>query len=296
MIFLLSVFITHKRPINRFSRYDIFKYTLNSYKHIPFSEMYLFILLDDEFLNYKDELTQFIKDTFTLEQNKIHITFDRYYKQIQWIPFIDELMKNHGGNELVWFTQNDDHVFVDFNMDILEEGLELLKEEPNEHKSLYFSHWPEQIKMCGKYNNHIRVNNYVKYNLSLLDSIQIFGLKFLYDIFVKYQWKKDHTRIDSVLNELTNNPSVEDPLKQTIYIPLRELCRHFDGYDHVGMNPNDCGPLVLPINTFKYDQISLIKKMTAPHNSCWTNNNFFKIPHEWIDINIKLHNKLEYSL
>jgi hypothetical protein len=292
MILLLSVFITHKRPINRYSRYEIFKYTLNSYKDIPFSELYFFILLDDEFIHLKEDLTQFIIKTFP---QKINITFDRYYKQIQWVPFIRTLREKHG-DELVWFTQNDDHVFVDFNLDILQEGIELLKREPNPHKSLYFSHWPEQIKLCGKYKNQTRIQNYVKYDLSLLDSIQIFGLSFLYDIFVNYTWKQDHVRIDSILNELTNTPAEDNPLRQTIYVPLREMCRHFDGYDHVGMNPNDCGPLVLPKNTFYYNPEQLIKKMTASHQSPWTKKNTFQIPTEWIVHNLRLHNQLNHTV
>ena len=296
MILLLSVFITHKRKVNRFSRYDIFKYTLTSYKHLPFSELYFFISLDDEFVHLKKDLIKFIMETFPLKKNKIHIVFERYSKQLQWAPFIQTLMKKHGKDELVWFTQNDDHVFVDFNLDILEEGLDLLKREPNPHKSLYFSHWPEQIKLSGKYNTHTRVQHYIKYELSLLDCVQIFGLSFLYDIFVNHTWKKDHNRIDSVLNELTSKPSEDNPLRQTIYVPLREMCRHFDGYNHIKMDPQNCGPLVLPINTFYYSQEELVKKMVAPHRSEWTKNNKFKIPLEWIYINLTLHNKLTYSL
>ena len=64
MILLLSVFITHKRKVNRFSRYDIFKYTLTSYKDLPFSELYFFISLDDEFVHLKNDLTKFIMERF----------------------------------------------------------------------------------------------------------------------------------------------------------------------------------------------------------------------------------------
>jgi len=292
MLLLLSVFITHKRPVNRYSRYDIFKYTLQSYKDIPFRELYFFILFDDEFVHLKEDITQFITDTF---KQPAHITFERYDKQIQWAPFILTLKEKHG-DELVWFTQNDDHVFVDFNLDILLEGIALLKSEPNPHKSLYFSHWPEQIKLCGKYGNQKRIQNYVKYDLSLLDSIQIFGLSFLYDIFVNYTWKGDHKRIDSILNELTHRPAEDNPLQQTIYVPLREMCRHFDGYDHVGMNHAHCGPLVLPKNTFYYHPEQLVQKMMAPHQSPWTKQNTFQIPTEWIVHNVKLHNRLNHTV
>jgi hypothetical protein len=269
---------------------------LYSYKNIPFSEIYLFILLDDEFIHEQQNLTDYIYNTFSLDKDKIHLTYDRYIKQSQWIPVIQTLVEKHGENELVWFTQNDDHVFIDFNMDILNEGLEILKNEPADHKSIYFSHWPEIIKLSGKYSPPTLVGNYVKFNLSLLDSIQIFNLKFLHDVCVKYKWKSDHIRIDSVLNELTNRPSEEDPLTQTIFAPLREMVRHFDGYDHVHMDRNACPPLKLPSNTFYYSKESLINKMTAYHVSAWTKNNNFQIPQKWIDINLSLHPILKHHI
>jgi hypothetical protein len=271
---------------------------LYTYKDIPFTEIYLFILLDNEF-NNQEQMTNYIYTTFSnLDQDKIHITYDRYYQQVKWKPFINELVEKHGENELVWFTQNDDHIFVDFNMDILNEGLEVLKNESNKHKSIYLSHWPEIIKMSGKYQQPTLVGNYVKFNLSLLDSIQIFNLKFLYYVFVEYKWKTDHIRIDSILNELTSKPSEDNPLSQTIFVPLREMVRHFDGYDHVHMDRNACPLLELPNNTFYYSKESLKNKITADHKSFWTQNNYFQIPQEWIDINLLLHpiNLLEHSI
>ena len=299
MILLISSFVTNQRGYNRYSRFDIFKYMLHSYKDIPFSEIYLFILLDNEFIHNREKLTNYIYTTFSnLEQDKIHITYDRYYQQAQWVPFINQLVEKHGENELVWFTQNDDHIFVDFNMDILNEGLEVLKNEPNKHKSIYFSHWPEIIRLSGKYQQPTLVGNYVKFDLSLLDSIQIFNLKFLYYVFVEYKWRTDHTRIDSVLNELTPRPSEDNPLSQSIFVPLREMVRHFDGYDHAQMDRNACSPLELPSNTFYYSKELLKNKITANHNSFWTRNNHFQIPQEWIDINLSLHpsNLLQHSV
>jgi hypothetical protein len=263
---------------------------LYSYKNIAFSEIYLFILLDNEFIYKTEELTDYIYKIFSkLEFDKIHITFDRYYQQIQWIPFMKYIADKHGLNELVWFTQNDDHIFIDFDMDILNEGLNALQNETNQHKTIYFSHWPEIIKMSGKFQEPQRINNYIKFDLSLLDSIQIFNLKFLYYLFVEYKWKKYHIRTDTLLNEISERPCEDNPLLQTIYVPLREMVRHFDGYDHVNMDITACPPLELPCNTFNYSKDVLIKKMTAYHNSAWTNNNNFQIPQEWIDINLSLH-------
>jgi len=294
MILVLSVFVTNQRNYNSYSRIDIFRYMLKSYKKIPFTEVYLFVLLDTQF---QIDLTDYIYDTFAhLPTNKIHIVNDRYCSQVQWEPFIKTIYHKHGPEEAVWFTQNDDHIFVDFNTEILEEGLKILHNESSRHKSIYFSHWPEILKLSGKHQQPKLVNNYVKFNLSLLDSIQIFNLQFLYDIMVDYKWKNNHIRIDSVLNEVSNDPSNDNPLNQTIYVPLREMVRHFDGYDHVCMDRESCPPLQLPSNTFLYTKDVLIKKMTAKHHSVWTQNNSFLIPQEWVVKNLNLHESIDFFI
>jgi hypothetical protein len=270
---------------------------LHSYKKLPFTEVYLFIKLDSEFLSpgqyfVKNDLTDYLYNNFSnLPKEKVHIVHDRYTNQNQWIPFFEKLINKHGPNESVWFMQNDDHIFIDFNTDIVVEGLKHLEADNTRHKSIYLSHWPEILKLSGKQETPVLVNNYIKFHLSLLDSIQIFNLQFLYDIFVYYTWKnQNHCRIDSILNELCNNPAIDNPLSQTIYVPLREVCRHFDGYDHVRMDSNSCPKLELPSNTFHYSKEKLINKMTAKHSSVWTNNNHFIIPQKWIEINLGLHN------
>jgi len=295
MILVLSVYVTNDRSYNSYSRDEIFKYMLESYKNIPFDEIYLFILIDPKLLQpnhyfYHNDLTEFLYNNFNrLPKEKIHITHNRYATQNEWIPFMQMLMDKYGPNESIWFTQNDDHIFVDYNNDILIEGLEILKNEQNHHKSIYFSHWPELIKLSGKYENPQMIGNYIKFHLSLLDSIQIFNLKYLYDIMVNYKWLHNHIRIDSLLNELTSKPSEDNVLEQVILVPLREMVRHFDGYDHAGMDRNACSPLILPTNTFYYTPDNLHRKMTASHSSFWTKNNNFIIPHEWIHKNILLH-------
>ena len=293
MILLLSCFVTNHRlaGVNRYNRFDIFKYMLYSYRNIPFSNIYLFIKLDDEFKNYEEDLIHFIYKNFSkLSAETINITFDRYTQQQQWIPVISNLMEKYGPNEPVWFSQNDDHVFVDFNMDILNEGIELLKNDPAIHKSIGYSHWPEALKVVGRHNPPELIGNYAKStSISCVDSILIFNLQTLYTIFVIHQWRTDHNRIDSLVYEFTNQPYNDNFLNQILLIPLRELVRHFDGYDHVNMDRDACGPLELPSNTFIYTPETLRKKMTARHGSGWTSNNDFEIPQEWIDINLSLH-------
>lgn len=305
MILLLSTFVTNQRAVNRYSRIDIFKYMLESYKKIPFTEVYLLIKLDNEFLLpgqyfYDNDLTEYLYNNFShLGKDKIHIVLDRYTSQDKWKPFIINLMEKHGPNEPVWFLENDDHIFIDYNTDVLMEGIELLKNDENKYKSIGFSHWPEGIKLIGKSQTYIRLGNYIKINLTQVESVQIFNLQFLYDIFVNHTWKREHRRIDTLVQgDLLNGipDYLNNKLSQVIYIPLKELCRHFDGYDHVGMDRSACPALELPSNIFDYSKETLIKKMTARHHSYWTENNNFTPPQEWIDIMLKLHSIDNYVL
>ena len=297
MMLILNTFITDNRGRgNRYPRLDVFKYAINSYRNICFSEVFLYIKLDDNYLDAKDDLLAlFYKIFANTSKENIHIEFDRLYKQPQWFDLITKIYNEKGGNYPVLFLNNDDHVFVDSDTKILYEGLEIFSKETTKYKSIYISHWPEIIKLSGKYETPEKIGNYISFNLSLLDSIQIFNLELLYYILVTYVWKWDHPRIDDILNELTPTPSQDNPLSQKIFAPLKELFRKFDGYGHVNMSVNHCPPLVLPYNKFMYDRDTLVNKITAPHYSLWTQGNF-TIPNDWIETNLSLHDKDYYEL
>lgn len=297
MILILNAFITDQRARgNRYPRLEVFKYTLYSYRTIPFSEMFLFIKLDTNYDHVREKLVQYIHKLFPhVGPQRIHIVFDRLYRQPQWNEFITRMYAEKGGNELIMFLNNDDHVFVDSTTTVLKEGLDILSKDTHRFKSIYISHWPEILRLSGKYETPEKVGNYVSFHLSLLDSIQIFNLELLHHVLVTYPWRGDHPRIDDILNELTPIPSQDNPLSQKIFVPLKELFRKFDGYGHVGIS-HDCPPLHIPTNVFKYDRKTLIAKMAPPHQSAWVNGNAFTIPAEWIETNIALHVTDKYIL
>ena len=65
---------------------------------------------------------------------------------------IEDLCNKFSISQPVYFTQNDDHIFVDDNDYMLQEGLELLAAHKTEFKTIYLSHWPEVLKLSGKEN------------------------------------------------------------------------------------------------------------------------------------------------
>lgn len=115
-------------------------------------------------------------------------------------------------------------------------------------------------------------------------------------MMVRYKWKNNHNRIDSLITEITNRGNDDNVFNQTIYVPLREIVRHFDGYNLFTDN-TICPVLELPSNTFHYSKESLIKNMTAEHHTQWSVNNNFQIPQKWIDINLSLNSDvIEYTV
>lgn len=302
MILILSCFITHDRENNRYNRLDIFKYTLNSYRNIKFRSVYIFVKLDSEFLYRKEELYRFINDTFS--KSEVYIDDNRYETQYEWAIFMNSIKdKYYINDELVWFLQNDDHVFIDSNTKILDEGIKLLEEDPSQYKTLYFSHWPEITRLSGKNNTQSLCKNYIKFTETLIDSIQIFNFKYLYYILCENNINYSFKRIDHILHLNYNHKRAYRPydhtirpLDQTIFVPLKELCRHFDGYDHVGIPlhipPCECLHLPEDGKTIQYIDNTpemLRARMTVPHSSLWTANNQFIIPEEWIQIMLELY-------
>ena len=280
-LLVMSVFITHKRERpNRFNRLDIFKYTLQSYSKIQFSHVYLYIKLDDEFKDREDEIRIYAKSLF-INVKEFSIEFTRFEKQDDLSEFIKKLYIRFGGNQLVWFMQADDHVFIDTDTRILQEGIRLMDKSESLYKTLYLSHWPEIVRVSGSNREYQLNGNYIIFNCTLVDSLQIFNLKYLYHIIVETICTVDnHTkRIDSVFPQIFNG----DERKQTLFAPLKEQCRKFDGYGHVEINPSDCPPLILPAenNIFLNDTESLKKKILAHRGGGWPSNNFV-IPEEWI--------------
>lgn len=303
MDLLLSVFITHQRATiqNRYNRLDIFKYTLESYSQIKWDNIYLFIELDTEFLERKYELEQYINTIF--KSTNINLKFYRITKQKIWQDLFKEIY-NSNEDRLVFFTQNCDHIFIDFNLDILNEGITLLKNDTiSKYKTLYMSHWPEILRLSGKFNNQEYVGNYIKFTATLLDSTQIFNLNYLKYLLTELDWcNKEFTRIDPLIQQEslwnykinTAAPPYTYENLQTIYVPLRELCRKFNGYAHVHMRTDELAEfpaLKLPkeLNNFYYTIDQLIDKINVGHMSPWTYNNIFIIPQEIENKIIKLY-------
>ena len=143
MILLVSVFITDKAMFSKRqgmnNRLDVFKYTLASYSVLPISKAIIFCKLDSNYLSQQKSLKEYINSIF----KEPIIIFDRFTTKKQWINshILDTI--NNINDNVIWFTQNDDHVFIDCNLDVIEEGIQLLENDTKPFRSLCFSHFTE---------------------------------------------------------------------------------------------------------------------------------------------------------
>lgn len=287
MILLMSSFITHDREVNRHNRLDILMMTLKSYSILTWSQVHLYLKLDEEFLPFRDELKHYIETIF--DGVKLHIVWNRIETQDEWKPIIRKITKSQ---ESIWFTQNDDHPFVDINTEIISEGERLLNQHKGEFASIYLSHWPEILKLSGKNDVPFRQGSFIGFKATLLDSIQIFTPALLRYIFIDLDWgDRRYRRIDTLLRQrkIWGKSGNTDLELQTIYVPLREQCRKFMAYSHVEMYS------VLPLKpTFELAKVQrkpadVKNLMLARHKSLWTRRNQFRIPRSWVIESQKLY-------
>ena len=269
MILFINTFITetpvnpnwgykNKLPrinLNTFSNFDIFKYSLASLAVAhDWSKVILKISLDDIYKHRQQELEEFIKTEF----NKFNLILEwqRNEYQNDWKKDYELLDDN-----LIWYYCNHDHIFLDSSKDYLNSLVENIKDK--ELFSVGFSHWPECIRtvrqrfhphplntpqLPSTYKIH---SNYVSVDSVNFDSIQIIT-KELY-----HQWwfegEFNHIKLprpDYFGIGLAEIKSV--PIHKTI-APLKELCRHFDGYYHIQptIDNSQCPAIDIPLGFFE---------------------------------------------
>ena len=305
MDLILSAFITNKRARpNRYSRLQVFRYAMRSYFALPIQHFHLFIELDKEFSSERENLKEEL--TSGLGGRLQRLEFTRMLTQQSWRSFMLSIGSGIHSGRLVFFLQNDDHVFIDVDTSVLCHGLMLLHSEPSKFKSLYMSHWPEALRLSGKVSPPQRIESFVRTNLTMLDAVQVFNLGFLHHILVELEWPQGLTlgRIDALImqravwgaSRRSLLPAADTKTSmQALFVPLRELCRKFDAYMHVGIPFATVPQLMLSHTKLIRSADTLRQVMLAAENHLrrsrdpWSAGNEFTIPAEWVSVMLNLY-------
>jgi hypothetical protein len=286
MILFCNTFITETKPsigkgfvfrenLKSFSNFDIFKYSLASLAvAYDWSKVILKISLDDIYKYRQQELEKFIKNEF-INFNLI-LEWKRNEYQNDWkkdYKLID--------NNLIWFYCNHDHIFFDSSKDYL---TSLVNDISNEELcTVGFSHWPECIRTVrqGFQSNPIFntsphpsykiYDNYASADSINFDSIQIITK----DLYYKWWFEGEFNHIKLPRPDFFGIGLAEIkpmPIHKTIS-PLKEICRHFDGYQHIQpvITNNQCPAIDIPFGFFEKD--IKIRYGYNDYKEGWTNIN-----------------------
>jgi hypothetical protein len=272
MILLFNVKITsqglsyyHRSDwLPKYSRMDIFKYCLASYAAMlpVLSKCIFYIQVEPEFADRQSELEAYIHELFPADRLELH--WHRINHTRDWRKLCEQFTND---NELIFFAGNDDHIFIDSSLDMLRAGIKNLQEDPHPYRVIYYSHWPEQMRLSMHHNGELTADgNYVKYTWRTFDAIRILKVA----RFKKY-WQ-DNEYGDEIVFRTDTLWHKGYELTAPVYAPLREMVRHYDGYSHVSQQLiNIVPPLVIPDGFFSTGM--KIRIGFDQHEHTWTNFN-----------------------
>jgi hypothetical protein len=273
MILFCNTFITESKPFGKgnvvrnnlksFNNLDIFKYSLTSLAiAYDWSKVILKISLDDCYKHKQDELEQFIQSNFS--QFNLVLEWQRNEYQNDWKRDYKLL-----DNNLIWYYCNHDHIFLDSSKDYLAELVNIMKDE--ELCSLQFSHFPENIRTAKSNPKYTIHNNHISFESTNFDSIQIIT-KELYHRWW-FEGEFNHIKLGRPdffgigLAEIKPMPT------HKLIVPLKEICRHFDGYQHIQpiIDNNQCPAIDIPAGFFENN--IKIRYGYDDYKEGWTNIN-----------------------
>lgn len=232
----------------RYGRFDIFRYCLASYAVLAplVSKFHFYIQLADDCAGREAELEPYIRSLFPSE--KLDLRWYRNNHTRDWRQVCEEHLEDD--NEVIWFAGNDDHIFIDYNLDMVKEAIATLQNDPEPLSVVYYSHWPEQARMSHLLGGEPTADgNFIKYHWQNYDGIHMFKAA----RFKRYWYDADYGD-DLVFrpDDLKNHYGYSLP--SWFYAPTREMVRHYDGYVHIGMPVTDIAPtLFIPPGFFEND-------------------------------------------
>lgn len=243
-------------------RFQVAMTMLRSLAPVPFENIYIFLQLDETYELRRHELDELVRAQWPNVKTFQHEKY-RWVQQADWREFMTTIT-SVAEDRLFWFTQNDDHIYVDFNTDMLMEGIDLmLHAEGNTKKlkTMYLSHHPEIILLSRKLIPKQPVErigrSFTRFNTTLLDAVQIVNKAWLQYIFLEFVWppagdRVDWRRIDGLIMDPAvwggvNLPALDtEHFLQTLYVPMRELLRKAIAYPHVHMDASCIAPIPFP--------------------------------------------------
>ena len=222
------------------NRFDVARYSFASFAPlIPLTTKFIFNLEIAD--GREEEMADWLKSIFPEEKLSLH--WHRCNNITQWREVKAEIDKLD--DDLIFPAGNEDHIFLDDNIEIFREGLELIAADPDPYAVLMTSHYPESIRAASFLNSQVcDSGNYVTYNMINNDAIRVMKKEYL-------EWYLDRITTPDQLIFRTEHWNNMLGANNKLYVPTKEQFRHFDGYHHVQIGPEVCPPLEIPAGFFE---------------------------------------------
>lgn len=237
-------FTQHRGNLPHYTNYDIFRYTLASYTPLVplLSKVIIYVKLDNEFAGREAELEEFINDLFP--KDKLSIYWYRNNSTEEFRQATKEL--DAIGDDIIWFQGNHDHPFIDNDLLTIESAVRHLQEDPDPMATFWYSHWPEFILNCSG-SPLTEDRRLIKFHYAEHCSIKIVKR-------AHWDWYWYTLNRDGFLFRF-DNFGWPNPPAVSSYVPIKEVCRHFDGYSHVHIGLDLVPPLAIPPKFFTKDMV-----------------------------------------
>lgn len=245
------------------NRFDIFKYCLASRAVMsPLVDKFVFYIDLAEFSPRQAELEEYMLSIFPAD--KLEINWHRIERTQNWRNLCDQQFNDP--NQLIWYEGNDDHIFIDSNLDMIAASIATINADPDPLAVMYYSHWPEQMRMSLALNGELTADgNFIKFHWDTVDSLLLMKA----GRFRKY-WVETDCGEDNMYRTDPLGWQYGYKIPSTVYSPTRELIRHYDGYSHVGKLLGAIAPpLYVPEGFF--DQTMRVRIGYTDRVDGWTN-------------------------
>jgi hypothetical protein len=235
-----------RAPWSPFSgRFDIFKYCLASYSVLePVVDKFIFFLDLAELSHRQAELEAYMLSLFPKDKLEIH--WFRINYTHEWRQLCNKFTND---DELIWYSGNDDHIFIDSNLDMVRSAISTLNNDPDPLSIVFYSHWVSQLRMSMLYQGTLTDDkDFIKYPWQNFDAIQLMKVG---------RFKRYWNDTDCGNNIIFRSDGLDQyglKMLSTIYVPTKEIVRHYDGDGHIGPAfSNIAPPLIMPPGFFEND-------------------------------------------
>ena len=208
------------------NRFDIFKYCLASRAVMaPVVDKFIFYIDLAEFAPRQEEMQAYMESIFPKDKLEVH--WHRIERTRDWRKLCEQFTDDE---QLIWYEGNDDHIFIDYNLDMITAAQTTLRADPDPNAVMYYSHWPEQMRMSLLHKGELTSDgNFIKFTWDTVDSLLLMKVS----RFKRY-WHETDCGEDNMYRTDPLGWQYGYKIPGTVYSPTRELIRHYDGYSHVG--------------------------------------------------------------